>query len=362
MLFGRGMLTTFGADVRTDNAHVALHRQIERENFFTVNKISVAETSFAGYWGQEIFFTDWLRFEGGLRGDVFVYSVKNALPPGAANPASDPNFTGVTIDGQETVGIFSPKANLVVTPVTDTDVYLNFGEGYHSNDARNAILGKGTGFDPLTKSLGYELGARTRQFDRLDASAAIWRLDLDSELVLSGDGGNQETGAGGNFVPAGPSRRWGIDFEARYQLTRWLYADYDLSYADSRFKNGDAIPLAPTLLMNGGLTAEFRNGFSVALRNRFLDDRPANEDRTLTAQGYYLLDLIAKYRWRNLEGSLSLLNLTDTDWREAQFTDTSCVRREVGRAVGCVAAPGKQNAHPTEPKQDIHFTRGTRSR
>ena len=27
-------------------------------------------------------------------------------------------------------------------------------------------------------------------------------------------------------------------------------------------------------------------------------------------------------------------------------------------AVGCVAAPGKQNAHPAEPKQDIHFTSG----
>jgi hypothetical protein len=30
--------------------------------------------------------------------------------------------------------------------------------------------------------------------------------------------------------------------------------------------------------MNGGLTAEFRNGFSVALRGRYIADRPATED------------------------------------------------------------------------------------
>src|SRR5262249_33915954 len=155
-------------------------------------------------------------------------------------------------------------------------------------------------FSPLTKAIGYEVGARTKQLDdRLELASTLWLLDLDSELVFSGDAGNQETGAGGNFAPAGPSRRWGVDVEARYDLTDWLTADCDLTWADPRFENGDAIPLAPTLLMNGGLTAQLADGLSVALRSRFLDDRPAIEDRSLTARGYFLLDLIAKYRWRN---------------------------------------------------------------
>jgi len=68
--------------------------------------------------------------------------------------------------------------------------------------------------------------------------------------------------------------------------------------------------------------------------------------------------MIGQYRWRNLEASIQLLNLTDTDWREAQFADTSCVRREVGSAVGCVAKPGKQTAHAVDPANDIHFTPG----
>ena len=155
-------------------------------------------------------------------------------------------------------------------------------------------------------------------------------------------------------------------------MTRRLTADYELSYADPRFRNGDAIPLAPTLLMNGGLTLDLGHGLSTALRLRFLDDRPAIEDRSLIARGYTLLDLIARWRWRNVEASLALLNLTDTDWREAQFADTSCVRREVvpggfppkgnpgrnGFRFPCVAQPGKQTDHPLEPAPDIHFTPG----
>src|SRR5262249_6561583 len=154
------------------------------------------------------------------------------------------------------------------------------------------LLGRGADLAPLVKSLGYELGSRTKQLGgKLDLAGAIWLLDLDSELVFSGDGGNQETGTGGNFVPAGSSQRWGIDFEARYQILRWLVADSDLAYADPRFTKGDAIPLAPTLLMNGGLTADVLPGLQVALRARYLDDRPAIEDRSLTARGYFLLDL-----------------------------------------------------------------------
>ena len=110
--------------------------------------------------------------------------------------------------------------------------------------------------------------------------------------------------------------------------------------------------------MDGDLTVASWHGFSAGLRVRFLDDRPASEDRTLTARGYTLIDLIGKYRWRNAELSLQFLNLTGHDWREAQFNDNSCVRKEVGVATGCVVAPGKQNSHPVDAKPDIHFTPG----
>jgi hypothetical protein len=237
---------------------------------------------------------------------------------------------------------------MVNTLWRNTEFYLNFGMGYHSNDARDAVQ---AGAKPLARATGGEIGARTNLWDRLDLAAALWILDLDSELVFVGDDGTTE--------PRGPTRRWGIDFETRYQIFDWLWTDFDLSYADPRFRLkqsngvvGTAIPLAPTLLMNGGLTAQFSNGFSGALRLRYLDDRPANETRTFTARGYVLLDLLLRYRWRNLEVTFQVLNLTNTDWREAQFDTNSCVRSEVGVNPRCPATGGGAGI------EDIDFTSG----
>lgn len=355
-LAGLPVQSRVGIETRNDLARVALFRQVHRKRFFAVNDVDLTEDSIAGYTEQQVFFTDRIRLELGLRGDYYLFDASNRLP----RQGPDPNFQAVVIRGSTTDSIVSPKANLIVTPVADTDLYFNFGTGFHSNDARNAILGDnaGSNVSPLVRAIGWEVGSRTRQLDRLDLAAAFWFLDLDSELVFSGDAGNQEIGAGGNFRPAGKTRRYGVDFEARHRFTDWLYGDYDLSFAHSRFRDGSAVPLAPTLLMNGGLSAEFANGLSVALRARFVDDRPAIEDRSLTARGYLLVDLIARYRWRNLEADLALKNLTNHDYREAQFADNTCVRRELDVATGCSSKPGQQTEHPQDAAPDIHFTAG----
>lgn len=339
------MVTSLGVETRNDDIDVAVHRQVKRERFFTVSKVNVVERSVGAYWSQEIFFTSWLRFEGGIRGDNFRFTVKNRLP----RQPPDPDFDPVPIEGASSDSIVSPKANLVITPAPNTDVYLNFGTGFHSNDARGVIQARQEGdadFVPLARALGYELGSRTRLRDRVDLAAALWLLDLESEIVFCGDCGTIERDAGGSFAAAGATRRWGVDFETRIRLTRWLTADYDLSWADPRFENGDAIPIAPTLFMNGGLTAEFPNGFSAAWRARYLDDRPGTEDRSVPARGYFVMDLLARYRWRHLEASLALLNLADFDWQEAVFVDTSCTRREAAGRGRCPSAP------------DVHFTPG----
>ena len=351
-----GMQTQLGLQNRNDSINVALHRQVRRNRFFAVNKLHIDESSVSGFLQQQVNFNDWLRFEGGVRGDQFWFSTRNRLP----EQDPDPNFESVYIDGGTQAGIVSPKANVILSPLENLDFYFNFGTGYHSNDARVAILTKGTDFDPLTQSIGAEFGSRTRLLDdTLDLAAALWWLDLDSELVFSGDSGVVDAeidDTTGNLIPGPASRRWGIDFEARYQINEWLWADYDIGYADPRFRSsGLAIPLAPTLLMNGGLTARWDNGLSAGMRFRFVGNRPANEDRTLTAEGYFIMDALVTYRWRNVQLMLAGLNLTDTDWREAQFADDTCLSNELGTQAGCLQKPGLD---PGDGVSDIHFTPG----
>lgn len=313
-----------GFETRSDDADVGLFRQQQRQRFATTTKVNIVEHSFSGYLQQEFLLREWVRLQLGVRGDVFLFDVKDRSPANAVD--------AIRIHGDTTDGIVNPKASLIFSPFRNpkslwrnTEFFLNFGMGYHSNDARDAVQSSGK---PLTRSTGGELGVRTNLWERLDLAAALWLLDLDSELVFVGDEGTTEA--------SGPTRRWGIDFEARYALFPWLLVDFDLSYSDPRFRvTGRAIPLAPTFLMNGGLTAFFTERFSGALRLRYLDDRPATEDRSLIARGYLLLDLILNYRWNNIEASIQVQNLADRDWRQTQFATNSCVRREVGVDPRC---------------------------
>jgi len=330
-----------GFETRNDDAAVGLFHQQKRQRFATTTKVNVEERSFSGYLQQEFFLREWLRLQVGVRGDFFLFDVNDRLPASATD--------ATRIRGNTTDGIVNPKANLIFSPFRDprsfwrsTEFFLNFGMGYHSNDARDAVQAGGTS---LARSTGGELGMRTNLWDRLDLATALWILDLDSELVFVGDEGTTEA--------SGPTRRWGIDFEARYPLLPWLLADLDLSYSDPRFRvTGEAIPLAPTLLLNGGFTAFFTDGFSGALRLRYLDDRPANENRSLTARGYFLLDLILRYRWRNVEASVQILNLADVDWRQTQFDTNSCVAREVGVDSRCLVDGTGEGV------EDINFVPG----
>ncbi len=330
-----------GFETRNDDADVGLFRQQRRQRFATTNKVNIEERSFSGYLQQEIFLREWLRFQAAVRGDFFLFDVQDRLPANASD--------AVRIRGNTTDGIVNPKASLILSPFQNkptlwrnTEFFLNFGMGYHSNDARDAVQ---VGGKPLARSTGSELGMRTNLWGRLDIATSLWLLDLDSELVFVGDEGVTEA--------SGPTRRWGIDFETRYTVLPWLFADLDLTYSDPRFRTtGEAIPLAPTLLINGGLTAIFENGFSGALRLRYLDDRPANEDRSLIARGYMLLDLILRYRWRNVEASVQVLNLADVDWRQTQFATNSCVAGEVGVDSRCpIDGAG-------EGVEDINFVPG----
>jgi len=188
-LGGRPAQSQIAIETRNDDISVALHRQVQRRRFFTVNQVSVQERSVSGYMHHEIFFTDAVRFEVGLRGDVFFVDGHSHLPAGEStndncnpqtDPTCDPNFTAVPIAGHVIDSIVSPKANLIISPLPDTDIYFNFGTGFHSNDARNALLAHSNpqesgSFDALlARSIGYEVGARTRQFDRLDLATALW--------------------------------------------------------------------------------------------------------------------------------------------------------------------------------------------
>ena len=265
----------------------------------------------------------------------------------------------------------------MVTPWRPLDLYLNFGMGFHSNDARIAVQeGKttpeGSVLNTVPWLLGGELGARLSLFDkRLGIAAALWASYLQNETVFSGDGAV--------FVPSDPSRRWGVDVEVRARPLRWLSFDFDLSQAASETladgKPAAGLALAPRLYFTGGTTlqGDFHAGglLSGGLRFRYLGERPAfdtnspeytsgnaTEARRVNTEAWFVMDLYVAYRLRAFEIATQIQNLLASEWREAQFGNRSCTQAEASSA----ADPNYARCGASLPNRpgvaDVHYTPG----
>jgi hypothetical protein len=77
--------------------------------------------------------------------------------------------------------------------------------------------------------------------------------------------------------------------------------------------------------MGGGGVTFHRGPLSAALRGRGIGDRPANDDGSLTAEGYAILDVVGAWQHGPWSFGLTINNLLDSDWREAQFAEESRV-------------------------------------
>jgi TonB family protein len=377
--------TTLGVQLRNDDIDASLWKVQKRVRLASCLEIgnpcvntNDRQTDAAAYVQLDFRPARWARLVLGLRHDLFEFDVRS-LKPDSGIDTAHPDPAPPAIQRS----ITSPKASLVVTPVGFLDLFFNFGDGFHSNDARSVVETGGAG--ALPRAIGYEVGARARLFGaRLDLAAALWRLDLASELVWSGDDGGTS--------PSDPTRRQGVDLEARYQILPWLFADLDVSLAKAQFRqdfgNGKAVALAPSRIITGGLTAQNPSGFSASLRVRHIGPRPGSQlDATspldpgnpsgprvprcnpsldandpvqsrcyLVADGYTVFDLVATYTTRRWGVSLLAENLTNMAYREAQFGNVSqIVSAPAGTSSSKSGAPFVPESHPI---QDIHYTPG----
>ena len=83
------------------------------------------------------------------------------------------------------------------------------------------------------------------------------------------------------------------------------------------------------------------HNFSGGIKYRFLGDRAANEDYSVTANGYTVFDANVNYKYKNMIFGISAENLFNTEWNETQFLTESRLFDEA------------------ESTEEIHFTPGT---
>jgi TonB family protein len=312
---------TIGGDVRADDIHEMLWDTSNRVQLTAVRNNNVRETMVSAYVSEEIAPVDWARVVLGGRADSLAFSVDNNL-----SGSADPKNPHSGVDGAQQL---SPKASLIVSPLqkkdAQLDVYVNWGHGLHSNDVRGAFTTPSV--TPLTRAVGEEVGARMRLFDKLDFATALWQLDLDSETVWNGDDGTTAV--------SGATRRYGVEFEGRYEFFPWLAADGAVTFTHSQFstdkENGGGLALAPKETWSGGLSARHELGSGIAragLRFYGIGDRPASDDGVIVAPGFTQFDLHMGYRMRRWDLALDIENLFNGDYRSAQFDTVSRLRSD----------------------------------
>lgn len=236
-------------------------------------------------------------------------------------------------DSTQTKSVVSPKLNIQYTANDQVQFYLKTGKGFHSNNAIAAIGNDNLGTAPA--AYGADLGLNWKPVPHLYINAAAWYLYLQEEFVYDDDG---------DIVASGKTKRYGLDFSARYQLTNWLFADVNVNLAHPRLadsaKNTGYLALAPTFTSTGGLDFKLKNGINGGLSYRYLHSRPGNNTGTLTADGYYVTDLKINYTQKRYEVGLTIENLFNTKWNEFEAEEESQLRGETAPIDQMSFTPG----------------------
>ena len=309
----------FRADATTDSelSHT-LNRSVLLEN---IKLGDIDESNLFTYLNSEFNFGK-LMINPAIRLDYFKFNYQDKLMENYKTQS-------------ESKVKFSPKLNFIYSQNNNLQFFVKSGMGFHSNDAR--VVVQNSGKQILPTAIGTDVGTIWKPFPKLIVNSALWYLFLEQEFVYVGDAGIIE--------PSGKSKRMGAELGLRYQLNDWLYFDTDANYTYARSidepKGQDYIPLAPDFTTTGGLSFQKVNGFSGGIRYRYLKNRPANEDNSIVAKGYFISDLNVNYQYKNINFGIAVENIFDTAWNETQFATESRLQNE------------------PESVEEIHFTPGT---
>ncbi|MBS1685815.1 MAG: TonB-dependent receptor [Bacteroidetes bacterium] len=307
--------STFGGGVRTDVIHTDLWHVQKRVRLDERGDDNLSTTNANLWFKQDFNVAKWFRFDAAVRMDYSVFQDRDNHPDSAYN-RSGTNYQMLP----------TYKLNFVFTPVSYVQLFINNGMGYHSNDTR-AVVQDTRHWLPMVFSS--EVGATVRVGTRAIITTSLYLQDASDELVFSSDEATTEDN--------GSSRRMGIDLSGRLQIARWLLADLDVNYSHNRLTDKFLgrqsatdyyVPLAPSFTSQGGLTVRHKSGFKARLGYRAMLDRPANENNSIIAKGYYVMDAMVAFERKRYQVSLTVENLLNTKWNEAQFATITRLTNE----------------------------------
>ena len=321
-----------GAEGRYDDisavgvAHSVANVILDRLSLHAVEEGSVAAYSELTFQPFER-----LRLMGGVRGEFYSFDVKGLIPS---------SLSGSTDDSQA-----FPKFGIAWRPLEFLEIYGNYGQGFHSNDARGVTVG-----DPpipgLVKGTGEEIGARLQR-GNFNFTATYWWLQNDGELIFVGDSNTVE--------PKGPSKRHGYEFVLFWRPYDWLVIDAVYAGTHGRFTDAppgeDFIPNAPDSAGELGMAAIF-DDFEVSTRLRYHGSYPLLEDNSESEEGHVIVNF--RFAWTPGPWTLSaeLLNAFEQKGKDISYFYTS---RLPGEPVDGIDGRVSRAAEPRQVRVALKY-------
>ncbi|MGO4550241.1 TonB-dependent receptor [Lysobacter sp. 2RAF19] len=316
-----------GLDGRRDDiGSVGLEHTQARAFVSPIRDDRVDERSLDAWMDAQYSLTQALRVQLGGRYDRYTFDV-DALQPENS--------------GRTEAGIASFKGGLAWRIAAPAELYLDWGQGFHSNDARGTTIRvdpvTGDPVDPVTplvRSRGSELGLRVASEGRWQTTLALWRLDLASELLFVGDAGNTE--------PSRPSERRGVEANAYWFADPRARLELEVAYTQARFADedpaGDRIPGAVPWIVSAAWSSDWARGWHSSARIRYVGGAPLIEDDRVRSTSATMLNLAIGKRWQRWNLELDVLNALNSDDHDIDYFYASRL-------------PGE----PDEGVEDIHF-------
>ncbi len=346
---GRHVVNTAGIQVRSDYIPDSGLNATAARRILDVEIYDHIEEANAGAFGiNQIQWTRWFRTELGLRADLFALHVDST--------------TNGANSGSAASGIVNPKATLVFGPWKKTELYLNAGTGFHSNDARGVTIAVDSSGAPqspvplLVRTRGAEIGARTSVVPGLVSTVSLWFLQSNSELTFSGDSGDTEAN--------GPSRRYGVEWANFYKPAHWLTLSADMSLTHARYlqpqeevtgASGLYIANSIPVVISAAAVIETRTGLFGGARLRYFSAQPLVEDDSQRAPASTIVNALVGYRFGRYELSAEILNLFDAKADDIAYYYPSrlpdALLASHGRPPEPAAGVNDFVVHPVEPFQ-----------
>jgi outer membrane receptor protein involved in Fe transport len=271
-----------------------------------------------------------------------------------------------------------PKASFILTVNPALEFYLSAGEGFHSADLRGVNQDRsvdlGLPHTPLLAAQwGWEFGLRAQPRRNVAVTFSLYNLWQQSETILNPDVGQDTAGP--------PSKRYGFELNATYQIREWLefygsvsgnHARFTRPFDDGTGHLGTYITDAPVATGSLALYLTRLGPWSGGLAYRYLGDYPLSSGPCVDAaavhdfphvasscagaptalgqvngHGFGQLNLDAHYAFQSgWSASLGVYNLLNTHAAAAQFWYVDRLASEVrsypdGRA--------DVHQHPLEP-------------